>query len=729
MSRIARLVADMTLEEKIGQLVMVSLGAETIVTGPKAAKEPTVADVRAGRVGSVLNLVGRDRIHALQRVAVEESRLKIPVLFGLDVVHGYRVTYPVPLAEAASFRPDLWEATARFAAAEAAEDGLALTFAPMLDVARDPRWGRIIEGPGEDPHVGREMARAKVAGFQGTDPTSPVTMAATAKHFAGYGGATAGRDYASAEISERTLHEVYLPAFEAAVKAGALAIMPGFHDIAGRPMSADRPLLTELVRDTWGFQGIYVSDYDAVGELVAHGVAADMVEAAALALKAGMDLDMMSPAYPTGLAPALERGLITIADIDAAVTRVLSVKERLGLFEAPFGRGDPAVPSIRTEAEQRALARESGAASLVLLKNDGAVLPLAPTGGPIALIGPWVEDGPQMLGSWYGLGDHSPITTLRAGLEAAFPGREIRVIKGCDGDFADDDANEVDDILGIAAAVDLARTCDVVLLAIGEPALMTGEAASRGQLGLTGRQADLARSILDTGKPVVYLLNGGRPLIETELIEDAAGVLMIWYPGSEAGHAVADVVSGKVAPSGKLPVSWPIDMGQIPIFYGERPSGRPYVEGEHFTTQYLDLPNLPLFPFGHGLSYTTFDLAAPTVDRASFRPGEPVTVTTRLANTGAREAATTVFLFSRDVVASTARPLLELRRFETVTLAPGEGRDLAFTLTDADFALLDRALKPALEAGAFELSVGFSADRTALKTVTVRLEAGGALVA
>lgn len=728
-SRIARLVADMTLEEKIGQLIMVSLGAETIVTGPKAAKEPTVADVRAGKVGAVLNLVGRDRIHALQKIAVEESRLKIPLLFGLDVIHGYRVTYPVPIAEAAAFRPDLWEKTARFAATEAAEDGLALTFAPMLDVARDPRWGRIVEGPGEDPHVGREMARAKVAGFQGADPTSPVSMAATAKHFAGYGGATAGRDYASAEISERTLHEVYLPAFEEAVKAGALAIMPGFHDIAGRPMSADRPLLTELVRDTWGFEGIYVSDYDAVGELVAHGIAADMVEAAALALKAGMDLDMMSPAYPTGLAKALERGLITIADIDAAVTRVLKVKERLGLFDAPFGRGDPAVPSVRTDAEQRVLARESGAASLVLLKNDDAVLPLAPTGGPIALIGPWGEDGPQMLGSWYGLGDHEPVVTLRAGLEAAFPGREIRVAKGCDGDFADDDANEVEDILGIAAAVDLAMTCDVVLLAIGEPALMTGEAASRGQLGLTGRQADLARSILDTGKPVVFLLNGGRPLIETELIEDAAAVLMIWYPGSEAGHAVADVVSGTVAPSGRLPVSWPIDIGQIPVFYGERPSGRPYAEGEHFTTQYLDLPNLPLFPFGHGLSYTTFELAALSADRATFRPGEPVTVTTRVTNTGARASATTVFLFSRDVVASTSRPLLELRRFETVTLAPGEARDLAFTLGDEDFALLDRDLKPCLEAGAFELSVGFSADRAASKAVTVRLEEGGALVA
>ena len=721
MSRIPRLLAAMTLEEKIGQLVMVSLGAETIVTGPKAEKEPTVADVRAGRVGSVLNLVGRDRIHALQKIAMEESRLKIPLLFGLDVIHGYRVTYPVPLGEAAAFRPDLWEKTARFAAEEAAEDGLALTFAPMLDVARDPRWGRIVEGPGEDAHVGAEMAKAKVRGFQGEDTTSPLAMAATAKHFAGYGAATAGRDYASAELSERTLHEVYLPAFEAAVKAGALAIMPGFHDICGRPMSADRALLTELVRDTWGFEGIYVSDYDAVGELVAHGVAADMVEAAALALKAGMDLDMMSPAYPTGLAPALERGLVTIEEIDAAVTRVLRVKERLGLFDAPYGRGDPARATARSREEQRALAREAGAASLVLLSNEDEVLPLAPTGGPIALIGPWAEDGGQQLGSWFGLGDQEPVTTLRAGLEAAFPGREIRFAHGCDGDFADDDAREVEDIMGIAAAVDVARSCDVVLLAIGEPALMTGEAASRARPELTGRQEDLARAILDTGKPVVILLNCGRPLIETELLEDAAAVLVTWYPGSEAGHAVADVVSGKVAPSGKLPVSWPIDVGQIPIFYGERPSGRPFVEGEHFTTQYLDVPNEPLYPFGHGLSYVDFDLAPLEADQTTFRGGESVTVTTRLTNSGEREAATTVFLFLRDTVASTSRPVLELKRFETVMLAGGEARDLAFTLGDADFALLGRDLRPRLEAGDFELSIGFSADREALQTVTVRL--------
>ncbi len=729
MTRVAELLAQMTVEEKIGQLVMVSLGAETIVTGPKAETEPSVADVRAGAVGSVLNLVGRDRIHALQRIACEESRLKIPLLFGLDVIHGYRVTHPVPIAEAASFRPDLWEATARHSAEEAAEDGLALTFAPMLDVARDPRWGRIVEGPGEDPHVGRAMAVAKVRGFQGADPSKPLSMAATAKHFVGYGAATAGRDYASAEISERTLHEVYLPAFEAAVKAGALAIMPAFHDIAGEPMSSSRRLMTDLVRGKWGFEGIYVSDYDAVGELVAHGIAADMTEAAAAALKAGMDLDMMSPAYPRHLAAALERGLVTMADIDAAVLRVLTVKERLGLFDAPYGRGDPAVPPVRDHADRRRLAREAAAASFVLLTNRDAVLPLAPTGGAIGLIGPWGEDQGQMLGSWFGLGDQEPVVTLRKGLEAAFPEREIRVARGCDGDFADDDANEAADLLGIAAAVELAKTCEVVLLAIGEPALMTGEAASRADLGLTGRQADLAHAILETGTPVVVLLTCGRPVIEPEILEEASATLVIWYPGSEAGHAVADVVCGRLAPAGRLPMSWPVATGQIPVVHSERPSGRPYEPGNHFSTQYLDIPNTPLFPFGHGLTYGAVDLGTPTCDRTRFRPGEDVCVSIEVANLGDRDAATVVFLFLRDVVASTSRPVLELRRFEAIRLGAGEHRRVAFRLGDADFALLGPDLLPRLEAGEFILSVGLSADRDKLKSISVRLEEDGRPIA
>lgn len=710
-ARIADLLARMTLDEKIGQLVMVSLGAGTIVTGPGSEKETSVDDVRHGRVGSVLNLVGRDRIHALQKIAVEESRLGIPLLFGLDVIHGYFTSFPAPLGETAAFRPDLWEASARVAAEEAAEDGMHLTFTPMLDLARDPRWGRIVEGPGEDPHVGSVLAKAKVAGFQGANLAANDTIAATAKHFAAYGAATAGRDYASTEVSERTLHEMYFPAFKAAVEAGTLAIMPAFSDVAGRPMSGDKGFLTDLVRKTWGFQGIYISDYDAVAELIPHGVAGDLAEAAAIALKAGMDIDMMSRAYPDGLKPALERGLITIADIDAAVVRVLSAKTRLGLFDAPYGRG---AAVTRPEVERRALARDVGAASQVLLKNDG-ILPLAPKGGPIALIGPNIAAPYEMIGPWYGLGDKTPIVDLVTGLKAALPGREILTAKGCSTDGESDNPADFD------AALAAARKAEIVLLAVGEAARYSGEAASRAYPGLTGNQEKLARAVLELDKPVIVLLSTGRPLTVTWLIEAANATLVLWYPGGEAGNAVGDLITGKRAPSGKLPVSWPVDVGQIPVFYNARPSGRPYVQGEHFTTQYIDMPNAPLFPFGHGLSYTGFAVGAPRPDRKTFAADEPLFVTVDVSNTGKVAGATTVFLFLHDRVASTARPILELRRFETVTLEPGAKATLTFTLESADFAVLGPDLKPRLEPGVFDLSVGLSADPAGLQSVAVTL--------
>jgi beta-glucosidase len=711
--RVERLVASMTLAEKIGQLTMVSLGAETIVTGPGATREPSVAEVREGRIGSVLNLVGRDRIHALQKIAVEESRLKIPLLFSLDVIHGYRTCFPVPLAETAAFRPEIWEKTARVAAEEATDDALALTFTPMLDLARDPRWGRIVEGPGEDPHVGAVYARAKVRGFQGNDLSRPDSIAATAKHFVAYGAATAGRDYASVEISERTLHEVYLPAFEAAVKAGCAAIMPAFVDIAGRPVSGDRALLTDLVRTAWGFEGIYVSDYDAVGELVAHGVAADMVEAGAIALDAGMDLDMMSPAYPNGLATAIERGLVDLATLDATVRRVLTFKERLGLFDAPFGRGDPARLSSRPREERRALAREAAAGSMVLLDNHAAVLPLAATGGRIALIGPFAEAAFDMMGPWYGLGDQEVNVSLAEGIRAAFPEREVMVAAGCGKD--DDDAS------GIEAAVALAQTAEVVLLAVGEPAGLSGEAASRVRPGLTGRQADLARAVLACGKPVVVLLVCGRQLIEPWLFEAAAATLVVWFPGAEGGNAAGDVLSGRASPGGRLPVSWPRSIGQIPVFYGERPTGRPFQEGEHFTTRYIDGPNEPQFPFGAGLGFGRIEISAPHPAATTIPLDGGLDVAIDVAHVDGPATDTVVFLFLHDRVASTSRPVLELRRFEAVTLAPGEKRTLRFRLSPADFALLGPDLAPRVEPGLFDLFAGSSADRSQLKGAVVEL--------
>ncbi|MDR3376102.1 MAG: glycoside hydrolase family 3 N-terminal domain-containing protein [Ancalomicrobiaceae bacterium] len=711
MSRIDDLLSRMTLDEKIGQLVMQALGAGTIVTGPGAATDSSVDDVRQGRIGSILNLVGRDRILALQKIAVEETRLGIPLLVGLDVIHGYLTDAPVPLAETAAFRPDLWEETARMAAEEAAEDGVHLTFAPMLDLARDPRWGRMVEGPGEDPYVGRVMAAAKTAGFQGRDLTDPLSIGATAKHFVAYGAVNAGREYASVEVSDRTLHEFYLPAFKAAVDAGTVAIMPAFHDIAGRPMSGDKALLTGLVRDTWGFDGIYVSDYDAIGELVAHGVAADMAEAAAIGLEAGMDIDMMSAAYREGLKPAIERGLVSVDLLDATVRRVLAVKERLGLFDNPYARGTIAV--ARPRQERRALVRAVGAASCVLLKNDDAVLPLAPTGGRIALIGPFATTKREMIGAWYGLGDREEAVTIEAGVRAGFPHREVVVVEGVSGLGTETD--------GIAEAVAAAGEADLVLLAVGEAAELSGEAASRVRPGFTGRQAELVSAVIATGKPVVILLVCGRPLIETEAFAAAAAVLVIWHPGSEGGAAVAEVLSGRRPPSGKLPVSWPSHLGQVPIFYAQRNTGRPYAEGEFFVTKYVDASNEPLYPFGYGLSYTTFELGEPIVEATRFKPGETVNVTVRLANTGPVSADTTVFLFSHDCVASTARPILELKRFQTVTLAAGEETFLHFDLEPADFECLGPDLVPRAEPGDFVLSVGFSADRRLVKTVRVTL--------
>ena len=725
MSRIETLVSAMTLEEKIGQLIMISLGADTIVTGPKAAADPSIADVRGARCGSVLNLVGRDRIHALQKIAVEETRLKIPLIFGLDVIHGYHTAFPVPLGETAAFRPDVWRESARIAAEEAADDGLHLTFAPMLDLARDPRWGRIVEGPGEDPHVGCMLARAKVEGFQTADLSGRGAIAATAKHFVAYGACTAGRDYAAVDISERMLHEAYLPAFEAAVKAGTLAIMPAFIDIAGRPMSGDKGFLTDLVRTKWGWDGIYISDFDAVRELIAHGVAADDAEAAALALKAGMDIDMQSSAYPQGLKPALERGLISMDDIDAAVRRVLAAKERLGLFDDPYGRGSVEGGVSRPLGERRAYAREAAVVSMVLAKNDGGLLPLPPTGGPIALIGHAAVKDDEALGSWFALADMKPITGLAAGIAAAFPGRELIVEKGCD--LALDGPSPETDDADIARAVEAAEKAEVVLLAIGEPALLTGEAASRTHIRLTGRQEELAKKVIATGKPVVLLLACGRPLTETWLYDEVGAVLVTWYLGSEAGPAVGDIVSGARSPSGRLPVSWPRHVGQIPIFYNERPSGRPWAPDEHFTTRWVDSPNTPLWPFGHGLSYTTFDISAPRA-AATFRAGEPLAVDVDVANTGTRAGATTVFLFLHDRVASTTRPIMELKRFETVDLAAGERRTVRFTLDPQDFFCLGPDMVARAEPGVFDLLVGDSADRETLKRLEVTL-LGEALVA
>ena len=608
MGRIDRLLSTMTIEEKIGQLNMVA--SSRVVTGPGELRD-VHEGIRRGRIGSLLNLWGTEEVHSVQRLAVEESRLGIPLLLGLDVIHGHRTIFPVPLAEACLFAPELWEKTARAAAEEAAQDGVALTFAPMLDVSRDPRWGRIVEGPGEDPWVASQIGAAKTRGFQGQDLADAHSLAATAKHFCAYGAVTAGREYASVDVSDRTLREIYLPPFSAAVAEGTAAVMPAFMDIAGAPMTANAPLLQGWLRGDLGFQGVVISDYNAIAELLEHGVAGDVAEAAALALNAGVDIDMTSNVYIRGLPEALERGLVAMTGIDASVRRVLELKERLGLFDDPYRRGS-AGPDEAGAAERRELAREAGRRAIVLLTQRNGILPLSPEMRRIALIGPLATASREMLGPWASAGRCENAVSILEGLTAAMPQCRIDHAPGVD--IAGEDADS------ISAAVDLCADAEVVVLCVGEAAAMSGEAASRADLGLPGRQRALAEAILDLGKPVAVVLSSGRPLALPWLFARADAVLATWFLGSEAGHAVADVLTGRFNPTGRLPVSWPRHVGQAPIFYGQRPTGRPTQVGVHYSSSYLDVPATPQFPFGHGLSYSHFALSDLRCD-PSWREG------------------------------------------------------------------------------------------------------------
>ncbi|MCW5774000.1 MAG: glycoside hydrolase family 3 C-terminal domain-containing protein, partial [Rhodospirillaceae bacterium] len=614
--RIERLLGAMTLDEKLGQLNM--LTADLAVTGPGMPAD-YMAELKAGRLGSMLNLFGADLVRAVQRVAVEETRLGIPLFFGFDVIHGHRTIFPIPLAEAGAFDPALWERTARIAAVEAAAEGLTLTFAPMLDVARDPRWGRIAESAGEDTWLTERLAEAKTRGYQGADLASPDAVAATAKHFAAYGAVMAGREYAEVAVSERAFHETYLPPFRAAVAAGAAAIMPAFTDLAGVPLTAHVGALRDLLRGRWGFDGIVISDYNAVAELMLHGVAGDLATAAALALKAGVDIDMMATAYTRALPEALRRGLVEMGDIDTAVRRVLAFKARMGLFDDPYHRGMQPLDAEQIAAH-RAAARDAARRSVVLLANRDGALPIAAPPKRLALIGPLADAADEMLGSWSGAGRGEDMVSYAAGLRRAWPDCVIDCLSGVEIDGAD--------TAGIAAAAAAARKADRVILCLGEARWMSGEAGSRARPDLPARQAELAEAVFAAaqGKPVVVVLTAGRPLLVPWLFEKAAAVLMAWQLGSEAGNALADIVTGRWNPSARLPLSWPVEVGQIPIFYSRLPTGRPRLPEFRYSSKYLDLPNEPLFAFGHGLSYTRFVYSNLGVSEGALRAGTALTV-------------------------------------------------------------------------------------------------------
>ncbi len=720
MSRIDTLMSEMTLAEKLGQLTMTAAGHA--VTGPFLAGDSTDA-IRAGSIGSLLNLMGAEPVRSMQRIAVEESRLRIPLLVALDVIHGYRTLFPVGLAETALFDSQAWERTAREAALEASAEGIAMTFAPMLDVARDPRWGRIVEGFGEDPWVGRCVARAKVRGYQGASLAQSDTLAAVAKHYCGYGQVTAGREYASVDISERTLREVHLPSFESAVAAGVAAVMPAITDLAGIPLTCHGGLLRDWLRGRLGFDGVIVSDYNAIGELMQHGVASDLVEAAALALNAGVDIDMMAGAYRHGLPEALRRGLVSEQSIDASVRRVLLLKERLGLFNDPYrARGTENAAAL---AERRRLARAVAARSLVLLKNTGDVLPLARAVRRLLVVGPLADAAAEMRGSWYAAADSDSSSSVLAGLRTALPEARIEHLRAVGIEESPHSAAAT--AAGISAALRRCRQADAIVLCLGEAANMSGEAASRADLDLPAPQRALAQALCKRargiGKPVIALLFSGRPLAVPWLIEQADAVLAAWFPGSEAGNAIADVLLGAVSPSGRTPVSWPRAVGQVPIFFAQRPSGRPSDPANRYSSKYLDVASDPMFPFGHGLSYTRFELSNLRVTPERVSENDTLEVRIDVRNTGTRAAEETVFLFAHDQLASVVRPLLELKGFEKITLQPGEEGTVILRLAASELRFLGQDLQPLFEPGTVEILVGPCADRAQLLVQIVQLSA------
>jgi beta-glucosidase len=701
--QIEALIAKMTIEEKAGQLTILAdeprNSAEGVNPTFRRNKLDTMLkDVRAGRVGALFNGIGVKIGRDTQRIAVEESRLKIPLLYGADVIHGFRTVFPIPLAEASSFEPELAQRTARVAAIEATAAGLHWTFAPMVDIARDQRWGRVSEGAGEDVYLGKLFAAARVRGFQGADLTAADSMLATPKHFAAYGAVMGGMEYNTVEISEQTLREVHLPPFKAAFDAGALTTMSSFNDINGVPASGNRWLQTHVLREEWGFKGFVVSDYTSDYELVAHGYAVDEADAARIALTAGVDMSMQSYAYIRSIPQLVAAGKLPMSVVDEAVRRVLYVKKAIGLFDNPYRsldaereRSDIGTPG------HRQLAREAARRSIVLLKNDKHVLPLSQN-ARIALIGPLGDDRDNLFGPWTLFGKSSESITLKQGLQdAGFA--KINVVRGSDIDAAIAG--------GIDAAVAAARASDVVLLAIGEGEKMSGEAQSRTQIVVPEAQQQLAEAVAATGKPVVVLLSSGRALALQGAVKKADAIVLNWFLGSEAGHAIADVLTGDYNPSARLPVSFPNDSGQEPYYYNHRSTGRPVVptDSEAFKAKYRETLNEALYPFGYGLSYSKITYTGPQVSAATLSWDGTITVSAHVTNTGTRAAEEVVQLYIHDRVASITRPVRELKGFRKVKLAPGETADVSFDVSRKDLEFVGPAATWIAEPGLFDVWV------------------------
>jgi beta-glucosidase len=730
--KVNALVARMTLEEKLGQLQQ--SGGDV---GGHANPDLYEA-ARAGRLGSTLGVRGAKNTNDLQRAAVEGSRLKIPLIFGFDVIHGYRTIFPIPLGEAASFDPASAEHAAHVAAAEARASGVHWTFAPMVDIARDARWGRIAEGAGEDPYLGVAMARARVRGFQGSDYSAQDRVVACAKHFVAYGAAEAGRDYNTVDMSEQRLREIYLPPFKAAVDAGVGTLMSAFNDLNGVPSSGNPFTLTRILRGEWHFDGFVVSDYTSVQEMIAHGYAADGADAARLALSAGVDMEMVSRLYNQNGAQLLRQGKITMPEIDEAVRRILRIKFRAGLFEHPYV-DESREASVILSADNQRVAREVAARSMVLLKNERDVLPFDKNVRRIAVVGPLADDPRAGIGPWSGDGQPANTVTLLQGIKTKVS-PQTRVLyakgvaiegKGVTGNYDAPppqpsaaggtnvaSAAEIEaarlattptDANSIAEAVKVARESDVVVVAVGETAEMSGEAASRSTLDLPGRQLELVQAIQQTGKPYVVVLMNGHPLSINWLAENSPAILEAWFPGTQGGNAVADVLFGDMNPGGHLPVTFPRAAGQEPLYYNHPSTGRPPTN-EKYTSKYLDVPVTPLYAFGYGLSYTTFRLSNLRLNTQTIPPTGSVQVSVDVENTGRREGDEVVQLYIRDVAASRVRPVKELKGFQRVTLQPGERRTINFTLTPDLLGFYNSAMRFVVEPGAFRVMAGTSSD-------------------
>jgi beta-glucosidase len=725
--RVDKLLKEMTLEEKAGQLAQYTAG---IATGPGTGLSDYDTMVAKGETGSLFNLIGAKQTNHYQHIAMEKSRLKIPLLFGYDVIHGHRTEFPVPLALSATWDTDLVESTARMAAVEASADGIRWVFSPMVDIARDARWGRIVESNGEDTFLSSAMARAYVHGYQGKSLSDPTSVAACVKHFAAYGGAEGGRDYNTVDLSDYTLRGVYLPPYKAAVDAGSATVMSAFDSLNGMPSSANAFLLSRVLRREWGFQGFVVSDYNAVQELENHGIANDDSTAVLKAISAGVDMDMMSKLFLPNIPELVKSGKLPPQVVDEAVRRVLRVKFALGLFDHPYA--DESLPAYSATPEKRNLARKAAEESIILLKNQNAVLPLNKNVKSVALIGPLADSGNDMLGSWRAQGNAADAITLRAALQQRLQGR-LTYVPGTDPTNSSD--------AGFSAAVKAAHAADAVIIALGQPADDTGEATSLAHLELAGNQQQLLEAVAAAGKPVILVLFNGHPLALTAAAPRAAAIVEAWYPGIEAGNALANLLFGDVNFSGRLTVSLPRSVGQEPLYYAQLPTGRPVKQvdlthppknsEEKYLSRYIDEQNTPLYPFGYGLSYTTFSISQPTISAPALTIGklmtrfgtatdERITVGVDVKNTGSVAGAVVPQLYLRITGASTSQPMRMLRGFERLTLAPGESRHLDFKLGFDELSFITARGIMLLEPAHYDIYVGD--DSTVTQHVEFRIE-------